>query len=453
MLINAADPWTQYPVEVASANQSLTFTPCNGRILCTFHDFDEYYHCDWVACHKQCQVESNPTAFVKPLSRERLCAYNERTGLDTCDFNVLTLDDLLDQDVAQITCPDGLPPSVDTTGRAIDLSVATSFTTMNVVVQIGCEQDLPCSALYLLDRGSQSYGTVYPVTLPATRLRVKAFGSNLPERMYYAQWSVHLGDGPAIDLIQIDAQWLEISVPSDAPSIQLYASANYEPLPPEPEPPRDPQPITTSSFGVSNYCSGGANVLLSTPREPDFDILSANAGAGYSGGFIYSDDPRMVFTSLSRQMCAVVERTGARDCGTDVFVASDLREGDDMRLECPDNGPPRPVADVNIPVSISTTQSSPNLLIQVGCEPGGYCLSYTHDYNAYRGFNYPVLEPMARFRIRIFGARLMFARWRLGFSQGPKELYVQPKGQWFNIVVPSDATSVEIEGEGFEMLD
>jgi hypothetical protein len=324
---------------------------------------------------------------------------------------------------------------------------------MNLALQIDCVPGNPCSA-YSLDGGSHSFNVPYPVTSPTTRLRVRAFGSLPPSHMFYAEWSVQFSGGLASILIQDNAQWLDITVPEGATSIHLYGSAFFEP---RPEPTPDPPPATGLNLGMPNLC--GSDALISSPRESDLFYFAANSGIGISAGFVTSDDPRIIFTSLTgRTMCVFFEGRGGIDCGIDSIVAYGLRDSDQIRLECPDNGPSRPAADTNIPVSVSTTGASPHFVIQVGCESGEPCLSYMVGYNAYRTFDYPVLEPMLRFRVRVFasignGERLSHVEWQIRFSNEPKEssyAYIQRKGQWLDILVPSDATSIEIEGNGFE---
>jgi hypothetical protein len=629
MVISAIDQWTPSYAEVVSANQILTFTPCNGRILCTFHNFDEYYHCDWVGqsqtvpgresltltcpeesirpvqqpnpgygtsnvnikigrtcpyivaqtgCSRNadCSVDAyssataevsfvypwhasfrvkavgsgwtraqwsvsyadtdyggpfsydqlrgewlditppfsntglisvvieckttediyarmynacpytvisgilgawdwlvlepfnertfylekeNPTASLTPIDGERLCAKIERTGFQSCGYEMLYFD-MPDRDLIQISCPgEFFPPQVNITGETIDLSVEISSTTLNLALQIDCVPGNPCSTDHLED-GSRSLSTLYPVNTPTTRLRVRAFGSILPSRMVYAECSVQFsGDSAtATTLVQANAEWLDIGVPSDATSIQLYGSAFYDP-PQEPTP--EPQPATEFSINVANNCVDSADALLGVPRESDLFLAPTNRGSFPMGTVFDSDDPRLIFTTLTgRQMCAVVERTGASNCGTDNVVVSDLRQDDFLRLECPDTAPPQPVSESTINISIVTDATSPNLVVQFGCEqPGGPCFSYTTKKTSELVFLYPVLEPMLRFRVRVFasiadGQKLSYVEWQVRIfkdpDMGPKVSYYQPKGQWLDISVPSDATYIEIEGNGFE---
>lgn len=123
-----------------------------------------------------------------------------------------------------------------------------------------------------------------------------------------------------------------------------------------------------------------------------------------------------------------------------------------MTISCPDNGPPRPDADVAIPASIGTTSISPNLAVQIICESGSYCVSRARSNSgAYVELDYPIFSPAARFRVRIFvgagnGQFLSYVEWQVGFSGEAQQMYYQPKGKWFQVVVPLDATSVQISG-------
>jgi hypothetical protein len=205
---------------------------------------------------------------------------------------------------------------------------------------------------------------------------------------------------------------------------------------------------------MTSYC--GSDALISTSRESDLIIFTANSGFRISLGYVKSDDPRIIFTSLTgRQMCAVVERTGTSQCGIDGIVASDLRDDDEIRFECPGDVPPQPVAESTIPILISTNGTGRRLLLQVGCEAGGPCLFYTAGEGESYQSDYPMLKPMLRFRVRIFaqvlyGPELTYAQWQVGFSNGPKETYYQLKGEWLEVFVPSDATSIEIYGDGHD---
>jgi hypothetical protein len=278
--------------------------------------------------------------------------------------------------------------------------------------------------------------------------------------MVQAEWSVQFSGDPATTLFQANAEWLDIIVPSDATSIQLYASALYDP-PQEPAP--ELPPATRFSINFDNQCVDyvdSADVLIGVPRESDLFLAPGNRGSFPTGDVFDSDDPKLIFTSLTgRQMCAVVDRTGFRICGTDNVAVSDFGQDEFLRLECPDPVPPQPVADRTIDILIVTDETSPNLVVQIGCEqPGGPCFSYTAGNTAYHGFQYPMLDPMLRLRVRVFasignGQSLSHVEWSAMISFGLRGYfvpYVQRKGEWFDISVPSDATYIEIRGNGFE---
>jgi hypothetical protein len=393
--------------------------------------------------------KDNPTATLTPLNGQLLCVHNDRTAANYCNYETIYLSDMLDQDVIRIPCPKDYPLPVDTSGQSIQLSVRTpATTTFNFAMQIGCVPENPCSPVYSLEGGSQSGIPLYPVTSPATRLRVRAF----PAPMFHAEWSVQFSDGPVTTLIQPNAQWLDIDVPSDATSITLYGDAFDGP---------PPEPVTLS---VINACDNAAEALISVPRESDLLIAPSLDEVGLRPGMIYSDDPQIFFTSLTgRQMCAVVERTGSGSCGIDGIVASGLMDSDIVRLECPDDGPPLPVSDNIMPVIIITDQTSPNLVVQFGCETeGGDCFSYAAGRNANRDLKYPVLEPMLRFRVRIYaeigyGEALSYVKWQVKVFTLAEQIYYRQKGEWLEVYIPpsvlitsDDGSSIIIKGFGFE---
>jgi hypothetical protein len=62
---------------------------------------------DWLALqpfngHTFYLRKENPTASLMPLRGERLCAYNERTAVEYCDYEMLDFG-MLDQDNIQIS--------------------------------------------------------------------------------------------------------------------------------------------------------------------------------------------------------------------------------------------------------------------------------------------------------------------------------------------------------------
>ena len=409
--------------------------------------------------------ENELGALFTALDGQYLCARNEQTNEETCNYDTVIVGPLgsLDTDSFQLNCPNGSPPRLEDSGPSIPIEARGSiFESFNIALQIGCEPSSLCNSFqsYTDSDPARRIATTYPMTTPPPRLRVKAFGADPNRHMYFATWSVEIPDKPTATFTQENGQWLTVDVPSDALSVSLYVEVSYDPAQPPAEPTDpdptpnepDPQPPRILSLGASNFCSGSGTIALGTPTDPEYLILAANAGAGFSGG-VTSADPRMIFESLSgRQICATLDRTGLNTCGIDSIVASSLQDGDSVIIQCPDNGPSRPVADTTIVASIGTTNTSPNLAVQIGCEEGGYCLSDVRQgYGQYVELNYPVLEPRARFRVRILGASgygqvFSYAEWMVAFSGGVQEKHYQPKGKWFEIVVPVDASSVQIEG-------
>lgn len=90
--------------------------------------------------------------------------------------------------------------------------------------------------------------------------------------------------------------------------------------------------------------------------------------------------------------------------------------------------------------------------MQIGCEAGNHCLSSVRSgYGTYVELNYPIVPPRVRFRVRILGGAgngqfFSYVEWMVGFSGHAQEKYYQPKGQWFEVVVLNDASSIEIQG-------
>ena len=373
--------------------------------------------------------------------------------------------DSLDTQSFQLTCPNGSPPPLEVSDPSIPLEARGNiFDRFNIALQVGCLDGSPCNAFHAFTDSDPSLyiSTTYPMTLPLPRLIVKAFGADPARPMYFATWSVVIPDKPTATLTQENGQWLELDVPSDAASVSLSVEVSYEPPPQPPTdeptnpdtPPNDPdpQPIRFLSLGATNLCSGSSAVVISTPADPEYLILPAGAGTGFSGR-ITSADPRMLFESLSgQQICAKLDRTSLYQCGIDSVVASNLDDGDYVDIVCPDKGPPRPDADMNIVAKIGTTSTSPNLAVQIGCEEGNYCLSSVRPgYGTYVELNYPIFPPRVRFRVRILGGAgngqfFSYVEWMVGFSGRDQEKYYQPKGQWFVVVVPTGASSIEVSG-------
>ena len=45
-----------------------------------------------------------------------------------------------------------------------------------------------------------------------------------------------------------------------------------------------------------------------------------------------------------------------------------------------------------------------------------------------------------------YGQGFSYVEWLVGFSGGAQETYYQARGRWFEVLVPSGASSIEIEG-------
>jgi hypothetical protein len=401
-----------------------------------------------------------------PLDGQYLCAQDQQTSEEICGYDTITVGLLESMDLHsyQLECSNGVPSSLDISGPGIPLEVRGNILDrINLVIQIGCEPNQPCNAIHLYADIGLSTSTTYPITSPMQRLRVKAFGADPRARLYFAVWSVDIPDKPTATLTQENGQWMTIDVPADASSISLSVAASYDPSQPNQEPTEDPDsdnnepppPARLLSLGMSNFCTTDS-VIIGNPSDLEYFVLGGNSGAGFSSAAT-SNEPRLIFEPPSgRQLCASLDRTSLYACGVDSIVARDLADGDDVQITCPGNGPPRPDAATTIPASIGTTNTSPNLAVQVGCEPGNYCLSRVRSgYGTFVSFDYPILSPMARFRVRIFAASaggqvLSYVEWQVGFSGSPQTTYYQAKGQWFEVLVPADATSIEISGNAVQ---
>jgi hypothetical protein len=408
--------------------------------------------------------ENENGAIFTSLDGQYYCARNEQTNDEVCAYDMVIVGPLesLDTHTFQLTCPNGSPPPLDISGPGIPIEAQGNiFDRFNIALQVGCVDGAPCNAFHsFADSDPSLYiSTTYPTTPPMPRLIVKAFGADPARHIYFASWQVIIPDKPTVTLTQETGQWLTIDVPTDAPSVSLYVDVSYDPAQPTTEPttpdppPSDPNPQPRFlSLGASNFCSSSATVVIGTPTDPEYFILDANAGVGFSGG-VTSNDPRLIFESLSgRQICATLDRTILDTCGIDNIVAANLADGDDIAIRCPDNGPPRPDTDQTILATIGTTTASPNLAVQIGCEAGNYCLSSVRSgYGTYVELNYPIYPPRVRFRVRILGGAgngqfFSYVEWMVGFSGHAQEKYYQPKGQWFEVVVLNGASSIEIQG-------
>lgn len=214
--------------------------------------------------------------------------------------------------------------------------------------------------------------------------------------------------------------------------------------------PTPDQPAHSLFLTVRNLCAS-SDVLISSLSGSDVVFLPAENVVSTTFISVYSDDPRVFFTSLTgRRMCAEVTRMGETKCGTDYILASGPIDLDEIGLTCPDAVPSGSKADFLIPMTISTTETSPHLVLQIDCSNLGTCATYIAGNSVNTQFGYPMSEQTQSFRVRILGERLSFVEWRVGFSNGPMETTYLPKGLWLGLSVPLGATSIEIYGDGHE---
>lgn len=143
--------------------------------------------------------------------------------------------------------------------------------------------------------------------------------------MYFATWSVEIPEKFTVTLTQENGEWLTINVPSDAVSVVLYVDISYDPAQPAEEPTDpdptlnepDTQPPRILSLGASNFCSRSGTIALGTPTDPEYLILAANAGVGFSGGVTSAEPQNDLRVPLRPSLYATLDRTGLNQCGID----------------------------------------------------------------------------------------------------------------------------------------
>jgi hypothetical protein len=387
----------------------------------------------------------DPRLIFESPSGRQLCASLDRTGLYTCGVEGIIAAGLIDGDNVHITCPGDRPPQPNA-ATTIPARIGTTSTSPKYAVQIGCEPGNYCNSAY-----GDGYGTAaildYPILSPMARFRVRILAlSSDGQSLGYVEWLVGFSGGPQTTYYQARGQWFEVVVPSDATSVYVLGNAVLSGTMPS-----GPTRMLLA-LDVDNTCSGA--VLVSTPSDPEYEVIFGHLGASFNRG-VTANDPRLKFKSLStRQVCAVLDRTGLRQCGVTNIEIYGLIDNDEVRIECADGGPPAPDPGVPITVRITTSPNVEFLVAQIGCEPGNYCLSHEEagqgaGNNADIVFDYPTLSPMARLRVRVVkdasGNNYHMAEWRVGFSGGPPQAYDVLRADWFEIAVPSDATSIEIQ--------
>ncbi|KAM0708055.1 hypothetical protein Q7P35_004704 [Cladosporium inversicolor] len=428
-MILSRDNYDEIPIN--SANYSLTLTPLNGRKLCTFHGFDEYGHCDW---------EGVPQTIEMRETRDGLnlrCPHSDFGPVDAPydghGTSTVTL---------QIGISYGGSVAAEYTqrrGERINIAQNNQLNNVgDVQVTVDCrnvrevQSTNNCQFPILLGKPSaQDSQVIQPYSTASFELDENERGAiftALHGQYYCARNERTNEEACAYDMIivgpldSLDTHSFQLSCPNGSPS-----------------------PLDISGLSIPIEARGNG-----------FDQFNIAVQVGCEDGFpggITTADPRTIFESLSgRQICATVDRTSLNACGIDNIVAPSLADGDDVTIRCPDNGPPRPGLDNTILASIGTTNTSPNLALQIGCEEGNSCLSQVRSsYGTYVELNYPIVPPRVRIRVRILGGTgngqfFSYVEWMVGFSGRDKKLYYQVKGKWFEVVVPTGAESIEIEG-------
>lgn len=403
MVIDTTDGTIEYPVDVVSANQSLTFTPINGRILCAFHTFDEYYHCDWLG-----QPQTVP-------SRESL---------------ILTCPEESRFPVSPLSSIYGSSPVNIQIGRSCP----------HIVTQMGCEFHQPCT-LHNYHRTTPGVSTTYYWN---TRFRVKVAGSVFTR----AQWSVSFADtdyGGPWSYDQRSGEWLDIMPDYRANMGPISVVVECK---------------TTEEIQVRVYNACRVPVILGTPEAEDW--LAWQEGNENERTFYHDkDNPTVSVTPLSgQQLCAYNERTASDNCGYETVNLSGMLDQDVIRISCSDSFPLEVVTTgQTIDLSAETSSTTWNFAIQIGCVPEDVLTRCSPNYvlgllgPKSFGTSYPLTSPTTNLRVRMFGstlpARLFYAEWSVQFSDDPPTTLVQSSGQWLDIIVPSDATSIRLFGSAF----
>ncbi|KAM0699202.1 hypothetical protein Q7P36_001249 [Cladosporium allicinum] len=274
MVIDAIDR-NLYDVEVASANQSLTFTPINGRILCTFHTFDEYYHCDWVG-----QPQTVP-----------------------------------DRESLTLTCPEESnfpvqPP--DYSGGTSNVNIQIGRTCPHIVTQMGCSRYETC----IQDAYSSATPDVSFVYPWRARLRVKAVGLGWTR----AQWSVSYADsnyGGPWSCDQLRGAWLDITPPfTNTGLVSIVVECK-----------------TTEEIQVRMHSTCSDTVIFGVPDAWDWDTLQPSDERTF---YLEKENPTASLTPLrGERLCAKIERTAVEYCDYETVTFGTMLDQDVIQITCP----------------------------------------------------------------------------------------------------------------------
>lgn len=118
------------------------------------------------------------------------------------------------------------------------------------------------------------------------------------------------------------------------------------------------------------------------------------------------DTPSVSFSMTGgANMCVLIERSNFRECGYE-DIATGLQSEDTIILTFPDANPPsQPDLSNSVPLRIQSSGSGENMIMQIGCEPDNYCLSYlVTSGSSDQALSYPVLSTAARLRVKVFGS-------------------------------------------------
>lgn len=199
---------------------------------------------------------------------------------------------------------------------------------------------------------------------------------------------------------------------------------------------------------VQNDCN---SLVLSEPSSRDRTAVRSFSNFPFT---LPASEPVASFVTLDAQrICVYTERGGynQNSCGVDNVSIGSLQDNDIVRVECTDSAPALDFSENAIPISLSMSIESKWIAIQIGCEQGNACTSWSN-FGSVDGFylTYPVITPRACLRVKIFGAdwpsRMYYVRWSVSFSGGPQESYIQDNGNWLELTVPFSATSIDLQG-------
>lgn len=385
-------------VPVVSSNFSLTFTPLDGRQLCTFHLFDEYYHCDWLGLPQTI------------LSREYLtlsCPENENSPV--------------------------APPDTSYGTSTVNLQIVSNCP--YIVKQIGCFRYQDCIVdAYLGATPSASFEYPY-----LARMRLKAVGSGWTRALCSVAYTSPDYGGP-VSYEQWHGEFIDITLPTFANVGDIQVTVECQ---------------TVKEVPASSDCQ--FPVLFGKPSAQDSQIIQPYSASSLD---LSMGDTTAASTTVDGQsICARNQQTDVQTCGHDTISVGPFETTDShaFQLSCPDGSPA--AVDLSGPamnVELQTSYDVRNVALQIGCETGAPCNAFHVLEGAMLPYTisarYPLTTPTTRLRVKVFGAvppsHLSYATWSVTISDAPAVQLKQENGQWLEIDAPSDATSVVLNGIG-----